>query len=65
MAGIADAWFPVEIFGSDIAVAVVAEDHCWGQEAFIDILSLWRQPGQPWKIVNKVFTQTRAAAATT
>ena len=47
----------IQTYGPDTAVAVVAEDHCWGEESFIDILSLWKELGQPWKIVNKVFTQ--------
>ncbi len=46
----------VQFQGSDTAVAVVAEDHCWGDESFIDVLSLWKEPGQPWRIVNKTFT---------
>ncbi len=41
----------------DAAVAVVAEDHCWGSVSFTDFLSLARIEGE-WKIVNKTFEHT-------
>jgi hypothetical protein len=49
----------VQMYGPDTAVAVVAEDHFWGHESYIDILSLWKEQGKDWKIVNKVFTQAK------
>ncbi len=39
------------------AVVVLAEDGCWGNVSFVDILSLWKQENV-WKIVNKTFAQT-------
>jgi hypothetical protein len=41
----------------DAAVAVVAEDGCWGRASFVDYLSLARVDGT-WKIVNKTFALT-------
>ncbi len=41
----------------DAAVAVLAEDGCWGRVSFIDYLSLARFDGV-WKIVCKTFAHT-------
>ncbi len=41
----------------DAAVAVVAEDGCWGNVSFVDFFSLSRIDGI-WKIVNKSFAHT-------
>jgi hypothetical protein len=41
----------------DAAVAVVAEDGCWGSVSFVDYLSLTRVDGV-WKIANKAFALT-------
>jgi hypothetical protein len=41
----------------DAAVAVVAEDGCWGSVSFVDYLLLARNQGK-WKIVSKVFALT-------
>ncbi len=41
----------------DVAVAVVAEDGCWGDVSFVDFFSLARIEGV-WKIVNKCFAHT-------
>jgi hypothetical protein len=41
----------------DAAVAVVAEDGCWGAVSFVDYLSLTRVDGV-WKIANKTFALT-------
>jgi Putative lumazine-binding len=49
----------VERFGPS-AVAVLAEDGCWGAVSFVDIFSL-NQIGGTWKIVNKTFTHTSGA----
>jgi Putative lumazine-binding len=46
----------VQQFGH-AAVAVVAEDGCWGGVSFIDILSLSSIEGI-WLIVNKTFAHT-------
>ena len=43
----------------DAAVAIVAEDGCWGSISFVDILSLSRIAGE-WRIVNKTFAHTGA-----
>ncbi len=42
---------------NDAAIAVIAEDGCWGDVSFIDYLSLARFDGV-WKIVNKTFALT-------
>jgi hypothetical protein len=44
------------------AVVVLAEDGCWGDVSFIDILSLSKVEGV-WKIVNKTFTHTGGKGA--
>jgi putative lumazine-binding protein len=41
----------------DAAVAVVAEDGCWGTVSFVDFFSLAKINGS-WKIVNKTFAHT-------
>jgi Putative lumazine-binding len=41
----------------DAAVAVLADDGCWGSVSFLDYLSLSRIDGK-WKIVNKLFAHT-------
>jgi hypothetical protein len=46
----------VQQFG-DAAVAIVAEDGCWGAVSFVDLLSLNRIDGV-WTIVNKTFAHT-------
>src|ERR1700722_20187783 len=46
----------VEQFG-DAAVAIIAEDGCWGSVSFVDIFSLSRFDGA-WKIVGKNFAHT-------
>jgi hypothetical protein len=46
----------IQQFGS-AAVVVLAEDGCWTDVSFVDILSLWKSNGA-WKIVNKTFAHT-------
>jgi len=41
----------------DAALAIVAEDSCWGGVSFVDFLSLNCIDGI-WKIVNKSFART-------
>lgn len=43
-------------FGPSAAV-VLAEEGCWGDISFVDLLSLSKIDGA-WKIVNKTFTHT-------
>jgi len=50
----------VQQFG-DAAVAILAEDGCWGAVSFVDIFSLSRF-GEDWRIVNKTFTHTGGEA---
>jgi len=45
-----------EQFG-DAAVAVLAEDGCWGSVSFVDIFTLSRF-ADTWKIVGKTFAHT-------
>jgi ketosteroid isomerase-like protein len=47
----------LHVHGPDTAVAIVREDHGWGDQSFIDILSLWKEQGKGWLIVHKTFTQ--------
>lgn len=46
----------VQQFGASAAV-VLAEEGCWGDISFVDLLSLSKIDGV-WKIVNKTFTHT-------
>ena len=39
------------------AVVVLAEEGCWGDISFVDLLSLSKIDGS-WKIVNKTFSHT-------
>jgi Putative lumazine-binding len=41
----------------DAAVAIVAEEGCWGSVTFVDFFSLVRI-GEVWKVVNKCFAHT-------
>ena len=41
----------------DAAVAMVAEENCWGSVSFVDFFSLARIDGA-WKVVNKTFAHT-------
>jgi len=49
-----------QVFG-DAAVAILAEDGCWGAVSFADIFSLSRF-GEDGKIVNKTFAHTGGEA---
>jgi hypothetical protein len=50
----------VQQFGPS-AVAILAEDGCWGAVSFVDIFSL-NQINGGWTIVNKTFTHTGGKA---
>lgn len=41
----------------DAAMAMVAEDGCWGSAAFVDFFTVTRI-GSAWKITNKTFAHT-------
>ena len=52
----------VQQFGPSAEV-VLAEDGCWGDISFVDLLSLSQIDGA-WKIVNKTFTHTGGGSQT-
>ena len=51
----------VQQFGPS-AIVVLAEEGCWGDISFVDLLSL-ANTGGVWKIVNKTFTHTGGGSA--